>query len=61
VSSGGFTETAKELASTRASTRIVLMDLEKFVDLWIEHYDKLTLDARQRFPIETIHFLSFVE
>ncbi len=61
VSSGGFTETAKELASTRAPNRIVLMDLEKFVDLWIEHYDKLTPGARQRFPIETIHFLSFVE
>jgi len=61
ISSGGFTETAKELASTRASNKIVLMDLDKFVDLWIEHYDKLAPNARQRFPIEAIHFLSFVE
>ncbi|MBI4732729.1 MAG: restriction endonuclease [Chloroflexi bacterium] len=61
VSSGGFTEKAKEYASIQAPHKAVLMNLERFVDLWVEHYDKLTPDARQRFPIEAIHFLSLNE
>jgi restriction system protein len=61
VSSGGFTEKAIEYASSLAPTKVVLMDLEKFVDLWIEHYDGLTPEARQRFPFEAIHFLSLTE
>jgi restriction system protein len=61
VSSGGFTEKAIEFASSQAPNKVVLMDLEKFVVLWIEHYDKLTPEARQRFPFEAIHFLSLPE
>ena len=61
VSSGGFTGKAMELVSTQAPDKVVLMDLEKFVDLWIEYYDNLTSDARQRFPMEAIHFLSLAE
>lgn len=61
VSSGGFTEKAMEFVSTLAPNKVILMDLEKFVDLWIEHYDQLTPDACQRFPIEAIHFLSLAE
>jgi restriction system protein len=61
ISSAGFTEKAIEFVSSLEPNKIVLMDLEKFVDLWIEHYDQLTPDARQRFPIEAIHFLSLTE
>jgi restriction system protein len=61
VSSGGFTEKAVEFASMLAPGRIVLMDLDKFVDLWVEYYEDLTPDARQHFPLEAIHFLSLVE
>lgn len=61
VSSAGFNEKAMELISTLAPDKVVLMDLEKFVDLWIEYYENLTPDARQRFPLEAIHFLSFAD
>jgi restriction system protein len=61
ISTGGFTEKAMEFVSTQASNKVVLMDLDKFIDLWIENYDKLTPDARQRLPIEAIHFLSVAE
>jgi hypothetical protein len=49
------------LISTLAPDKVVLMDLDKFVDLWIEYYENLTPDARQRFPLEAIHFLSFAD
>ncbi len=61
VSSGGFTQKAAEFASAQAPGNVVLLDLEQFVDLWIEYYDNLTPDARQRFPLESIHFLSLTE
>jgi restriction system protein len=56
VSSGGFTHEARE--SMRGNPRIRLVDLELFCRLWIEHNDKLSLEARQRFPLKPIHFLS---
>jgi restriction system protein len=61
ISSGGFTEKAMEFASSLAPNKIVLMDLEKFIDLWIDNYDKLTPGARQRLPLEAVHFLSLAE
>jgi restriction system protein len=61
VASGGFTQEAVEYACSLVPGRIILMDLEKFVDLWVKHYDQLTNEARQHFPIETIPFLSLSE
>jgi predicted Mrr-cat superfamily restriction endonuclease len=61
ISSGGFTEKAIEYASSLAPNKVVLMDLEKFVDQWIGNYDRLTPEARQRFPFEAIRFLSLPE
>jgi len=37
------------------------MDLERFSRLWIEQYPKLPAEARGRFPLEAIHFLSPAE
>lgn len=61
ISSSGFTGDAMQFASAQTPARVVLMDLERFVALWIEHYGKLTPHARQRFPMEAIHFLSLAE
>ena len=61
VSSGGFTSDAKEEARTQERRKVTLLDLENLFDLWVEHYDKLTQEARQRFPLKPIHFLAPVE
>jgi restriction system protein len=61
ISSGGFTSNVREEAQAQSSSRITLIDLEAFFDLWVEYYDRLTPAGRQRFPLKPIHFLSPVE
>jgi len=61
VSSGGFTSDAKEEARTQERRKVTLLDLENLYDLWVEHYEKLSQDARQRFPLKPVHFLAAVE
>lgn len=58
VSAGGFTKDAHDEARMQERRKITLIDLEKFFDLWVEHYDKLTEEARRRFPLKPISFLS---
>jgi len=57
VSSGGYSSDAKEEARTQERRRITLLDLESFFDLWVEHYSKLSQDARQRLPLKPIYYL----
>ncbi len=57
VSSGGFTGEVMDEIRTDPTQRTTLLDLENFFDLWIEHYDKLSQEARQRFPLKKIYFL----
>jgi restriction system protein len=61
VSSGGFTSEARDEARTQERRKVTLLDLENFFDLWVEHYGKLTQEARQRFPLKPIHFLAPIE
>jgi len=61
VSSGGYSSDAKEEARTQERRRITLLDLEAFFDLWVEHYDNLTQDARQRLPLKPIYYLDLEE
>lgn len=58
VSAGGFTKDAHDEARMQERRKITLIDLEKFFDLWVEHYDRLTEEARTRFPLKPIFFLS---
>ncbi len=61
ISSGGFTGEVMEEIRTDPTLRTTLLDLEGFFDLWIEHYDKLSEDARRRFPLKKIYFLYGVD
>jgi restriction system protein len=61
ISSGGFTRSVREAAQAHSSSRVTLVDLENFFDLWVEYYDKLTQAGRQRFPLMPIYFLSPVD
>ena len=57
VALGGFTKDAEDWTRTH-SKRLTLINLEKFFDLWVEHYSGLTDDARRRLPLRPIHFLA---
>jgi restriction system protein len=58
VSTSGFTEDAKAVLQTQAFQKVTALDLETFFDLWIDHYDKLSQDARNLIPLRLIYFLS---
>ncbi len=58
VCSGGFTRDAEDEARTQERRKITLIDQGKLFDLWVEHYDKLTQEARQRMPLRPIYFLA---
>jgi restriction system protein len=57
ISSGGFTSEVMNEIRTDPTQRTTLLDIENFFDLWIEHYDKLSQEAKQRFPLKKIYFL----
>ncbi len=57
ISSGGFTSEVMDEIRTDPTQRTTLLDLENFFDLWIEHYDKLSQEAKHRFPLRKIYFL----
>jgi restriction system protein len=61
VSTGGFTKDAEEEARRQTDRRITLIDLERLFDLWVEHYDKLSDEARRRMPLKPIYFLAAEE
>ena len=58
VCSGGFTKDAEEEARKQETRKITLIDQGRLFDLWVEHYEKLTQEARQRMPLRPIYFLA---
>lgn len=53
----GFTKEAQDYAR-HEQRRITLIDIEEFVDLWVEHFDKPAEEAHQRLSLTPIYFLS---
>jgi restriction system protein len=60
VASGGFTRDAESEARTQENRRITLIDLERLVELWIEHYRQIPDTQRQLLPLRPIHYLNVV-
>lgn len=58
VNSGGFTKDAEEEARTQPSRRVTLLDLERLVDLWTEHYARIDEKEKRRLPLVPIYFLA---
>lgn len=58
VCTGGFTKDAETEARAREKRRVTLIGLDKLFDLWDEHYDSLTDQARRRLPLRSIRFLA---
>ena len=60
-SSGGFTSDVREIMNKGGYKKINAMDLEKFYDVWIKHYDRLSRKAHVLLPLRAIFFLSPAE
>lgn len=57
VSTGGFTSEAAREA--RASSKHVdMIDLERFVTLWQQHYERISEEGRAMLPLAPIYFLA---
>jgi len=38
--------------------RLMLLDLRRLFDLWVEHYDRIPEEHRRLLPLRAIHFLA---
>jgi restriction system protein len=61
VSTGGFTKEAEDEARHQEKRRLMLVDLRRLVDLWIEHYDKIPESNRRLLPLRPVYFLDATE
>ena len=57
VSSGGFTKGARREAGNGA-VHIELVDLDRFLELWLQHYNKIPEAKRSKLRLEPVHFLA---
>lgn len=57
VSSAGFTREARREAA-QAGVHIELIDLDRLLDLWIRHYEKLSEEDRAHLRLRRVHFLA---
>jgi restriction system protein len=57
VSSGGFTKEARREAGNGA-VHIELVDLDRFLELWLQHYNKIPEAKRSKLRLGPVHFLA---
>jgi restriction system protein len=58
VASGGFTKDAEDEARNQEKRRVMLLDLRRFFDLWVEHYEKIPETNRRLLPLRPVYFLA---
>jgi restriction system protein len=58
VSTGGFTSDAESEARTKETRKLTLVDLEKLVDLWVQHYDKVAESDKRLLPLKPVYHLA---
>lgn len=57
VTSGHFSSDADSFARNSTQTHVELIDFERFIELWQEHYDKLGDEEKNMLPLKAINFL----
>jgi restriction system protein len=57
VSSGGFSRDARREAE-RGAVHIELIDLDRFLELWLQHYAKIPEAKRAKLRLEPVFFLA---
>ena len=58
VSTGGFTSDAESEARTKETRKLTLVNLEKLVELWVEHYDKIAESDKVLLPLKPVYYLA---
>ena len=58
VSSGGFTAQVLQAERSQGLRRIRLVTLQNFFEFWVQNYDRLSPEAKRRFPLKAIYFLA---
>jgi restriction system protein len=58
LSTGGFTPEARREARNQESRRVTLLDLDSFIELWIEHYESIEEAKRLLLPLKPVWFLA---
>jgi restriction system protein len=58
VSIGGFTKEAETKAREKETRILTLLDLRKFVDLWIKNYAKIEESDKRLLPLEPVYYLA---
>lgn len=61
VSLGGFTKDAASEARLHPTRKLTLIDMRRFLELWVQYYAKLDDDVRQKLPLRPIYFLAPLE
>ena len=56
ISLGGFTKDAQH--TERNDANLILIDAERFVELFLSSYDKLSPEMRHRFPLQTVYVVA---
>jgi restriction system protein len=57
VSSGGFTRDARR-ESEKGAVHIELVDLDRFLELWLQHYQKIPEAKRAKLRLQPVYFLA---
>lgn len=57
ISTGGFTRDAEDETRRQQTRRIMLLDLKRLFDLWVEHYDRIPEARRRLLPLRPVYFL----
>jgi restriction system protein len=58
VATGGFTKDAEDEARNQEKRRIMLLDLRRLFDLWVEHYAQIPEANRRLLPLRPVYFLA---
>lgn len=58
VSTGGFTKDAQDEARRQEKRRVMLVDLRRLFDLWVEHYDQIPETQRRLLPLRPVYYLA---
>jgi restriction system protein len=58
LATGGFTKDAEDEARRQEKRKIMLIDLKRLFDLWVEHYDEIPDTQRRLLPLRAIYYLA---
>lgn len=61
VNIGGLSKDSEKEARHQEKRRLMLFDLRRLFDLWVEYYENIPDEYRRLFPLRAVHFLAPLE